>query len=85
MDTSLQLAVEWGIYLTEVVPDSPAYAAGLEQGDIITQIGEIAIDETHSFIDALFEYQPGDKVSVYFERGNQIIEVEVTLGETNSG
>ncbi len=79
------LAVEWGIYLTEVVPDSPAYTAGLEQGDIITQIGEIAIDETHSFIDALFEYQPGDKVSVYFERGNQIFEVEVTLGETNSG
>jgi serine protease Do len=79
------LPVEWGIYLTEVVPDSPAYAAGLEQGDIITQIGEIAIDETHSFIDALFEYQPGDQVSVCFERGNQIIEVEVTLGETNSG
>ncbi len=79
------LAVEWGIYITEVVPDSPAYTVGLEQGDIITQIGEIAIDETHSFIDALFEYQPGDKVSVYFERGNQIIEVEVTLGETNSG
>jgi len=79
------LAVEWGIYLTQVVPDSPANTAGLEQGDIITQIGEIAIDETHSFIDALFEYQPGDKVSVYFERGNQIFEVEVTLGETNSG
>jgi len=79
------LAVEWGIYLTEVVPDSPAYTAGLEQGDIITQIGEIAIDETHSFIDALFEYQPGDKVSVHYAHGNQIFEVEVTLGETNSG
>jgi len=79
------LAVEWGIYLTQVVPDSPAHVAGLEQGDIITQIGEIAIDETHSFIDALFEYQPGDKVSVYYARGNQIFEVEVTLGETNSG
>ena len=79
------LPVEWGIYITQVVPASPASEAGLEQGDIITQIGDIAIDETHSYLDALFEYQPGDQVTVYIARGNQIIEVGVTLGETNSG
>jgi serine protease Do len=79
------LPVSWGAYVTEVVANSPASQAGLRQGDIITKIGDVSIDETHSFIDALFQYKPGDKVSVEVARGNQIIQVDMTLGESNSG
>jgi serine protease Do len=76
------LPVEWGVYITEVVANSPASEGGLEKGDIITRIGEVSIDETHSFLDALFQYQPGDRVTVDIARDNQTLEVEVTLGET---
>jgi 2-alkenal reductase len=79
------LPVEWGVYITDVVANSPASVAGLQQGDIITSIGEVSIDETHSFIDALFEYQPGDQVPVELVRDGERLQVEVILGETYSG
>ena len=79
------LPVSWGAYVTGVVVNSPASEAGLRQGDIITRIGDVVIDENHSFINALFQYNPGDKVILEVARGEQKIQVEVILGETNSG
>lgn len=75
------LPVEWGIYLTEVSTGSPADKAGLQQGDIITHIGEISLDETHSFMNALFLYKPGDQVTVELVRDGEKLQVQVTLGE----
>lgn len=75
------LPVEWGIYLTEVSTGSPADKAGLQQGDIITRIGEISLDETHSFMNALFLYKPGDQVTVELVRDGEKLQVQVTLGE----
>jgi 2-alkenal reductase len=75
------LPVEWGIYLTEVSAGSPADKAGLQQGDIITRIGEVSLDETHSFMNALFIYKPGDQVTVELVRDGEILQVQVTLGE----
>jgi len=79
------LPVEWGVYVIEVVANSPASEAGLRQGDIITKIGDVSIDETNSFINALYKYQPCDRVTVDVARESQTFQVEVTLGETNSG
>lgn len=78
------LPVEWGVYITEVIPDSPASQAGLRQGDIITSVGDVTLDETHSYLNALFEYQPGDQIPVEVSRGDQRVQVEVTLGDTSS-
>jgi 2-alkenal reductase len=78
------LPVQWGVYVTDVAAGSPASQAGLQQGDIITQIGEVPIDETHSFFNALFQYQPGDVVSVGVARDSREFQVEVRLGESNS-
>ena len=75
------LPVEWGIYVTEVFAGSPAGNASLQQGDIITRIGDISLDETHSFINALFLYKPGDQVTVELVRDGKRLQVQVTLGE----
>ncbi|MBN1148461.1 MAG: trypsin-like peptidase domain-containing protein [Anaerolineales bacterium] len=80
-----RLPVEWGVYVTEVISGSPAEQAGLRTGDIITHIGETAIDETHSYLNSLFQYQPGDRVTVTFVRDSCQMQVEVTLGEATSG
>jgi 2-alkenal reductase len=79
------LPVEWAIYVTDVLANSPASQAGLQPGDLITRIGEIAIDENHSYIDALFQYNPGDQVTVELVRDGRTRQVQVTLGETTSG
>ena len=78
-----KLPVKWGVYVTKVAPNSPAGQAGLQTDDIITRIGDISLDETHSFINTLYTYNPGDQVSVGFVRDGKEFEVRVTLGESN--
>lgn len=77
-----RLPVEWGAYVMEVGPDSPADQAGLLPGDIITQIGEIKIDETHSYLNVLFQYEAGETVDIGYLRDGEVIEVQITLGES---
>jgi 2-alkenal reductase len=79
------LPAQWGVYVTDVAANSPASQAGLQPGDIITRIGEVSIDETHSYFNALFQYQPGDMVTLRVVRNYREFEVEVRLGESNSG
>jgi 2-alkenal reductase len=76
-----RLPVEWGVYITRVASGSPAETAGLQVGDIITTLGDTALDETHSYLNVLFGYQPGDQVSVGFNRDGTDMEATVTLGE----
>lgn len=76
------LPVEWGVYITDVSPNSPAAQAGLQSDDILIQIGDTVIDETHSYLNSLFQYRPGDTVTVTFVRGRQQMQAEVTLGES---
>lgn len=77
-----QLPVEWGIYVTEVEGGSPAGEAGLQVGDIITSIGDVPLDETHSYINTLFASQPGDLVTIELVRNGQTLEMQVTLAES---
>lgn len=76
-----RLPVEWGVYVTDVVNGSPADQAGIQSGDIITQVGEFVLSESQSYINALFEYQPGDQVTIGLVRNGQLIEVQVVLNE----
>ncbi len=78
------LPVEWGVYVTSVVLGSPAEKAGLQQGDIVVKIGDTTLDEDHSFINALFNYQPGQTVVLKVVRDGAQIELQVTLGESKS-
>jgi S1-C subfamily serine protease len=65
------LPVEWGVYVTGVEDGSPAQQAGLQEGDIITQLGDTALDETHSYINTLFQFKPGDTISVQWIRNGK--------------
>jgi S1-C subfamily serine protease len=75
------LPVEWGVYITSVAEDSPAAAAGLREGDILTQVGEVALDEQHPFINALWDHSAGETVPVTLMRGSETVTLSVTLGE----
>lgn len=77
-----RLPVEYGAYITEVSENSPAEEAGLQQDDIIVQINDIEIDETHSYLNTIFKFEPGETVTVHFVRDGKIFATEVILGET---
>jgi len=77
-----RLSVEYGAYITEVSANSPADEAGLNEDDIIIQINDIAIDETHSYLNTIFKFEPGETVSVQFVRDGETEITEVRLGES---
>src|SRR5690349_8009815 len=79
------LPAQWGVYITRVAENSPATQAGLQEGDIITKIGKVALDETHSYVNTIFGFQPGDQITLDVVRGNETMQVNVTLGEAQSG
>ena len=76
-----RLPVEWGPISPTSTAGSPADQAGLQQGDIITRIGEITLDDTNSYINALFQFKPGELVTLEVIRQDSRIELQVTLGE----
>lgn len=70
-DVALELETEIynGIYIAEIVPDSPADRARFEVDDIITHIDTVAIDATNTFLYQLFTHSPGDTIEVTYMRG----------------
>ena len=76
------LPVQWGTYISDVFPGSPAAMSGIKEGDIITKIGDIALDQDHTYINTLFAHEPGEEVSITLVRGEQQLTVSLVLGES---
>ncbi|MFU8771526.1 MAG: S1C family serine protease, partial [Anaerolineales bacterium] len=79
---SYNLPVEWGVFVSEVISNSPAARGGLQQGDIITRLGDVVLDEDHAFINTLFSYSPGDTITLEVQRDGEFVELQISLGET---
>ena len=56
----------------------------MQPSDIITAVGETTLDATNACINTLYQYAPGDTVTLTLMRGNQQMQPEVTSGETES-
>jgi len=67
-----------------IFPGSPAEKAGLREGDIVLELNGEKITQNNSLAKIIMKYNPGDKVSLKVLRQNQILNVEVVLGETPS-
>jgi S1-C subfamily serine protease len=62
-----------------VFPGSPAEAAGLQAGDIVTSINGRRIDPTNTLEETLASYRPGDQLSLMVLRNGQTVTVTVIL------
>jgi len=72
-------AADNGVEVKEIVPNSPADTAGLEVGDIITQIDnkDVTADSIQSILQ---DYAVGDSVTLNIVRGDETLELNATLG-----
>ena len=82
--SAYDLPVEWGVYVSEVVPGGPADLGGIQSGDIITRIGDAEIDEDTLFLNALFANQPGEMVEIVIVRNGNKQTLQLALGESQS-
>ncbi|MFI9103867.1 S1C family serine protease [Streptomyces fildesensis] len=64
-----------------VVPGGPGDKAGLKAGDIITKFDDTVIDSGQTLIGAIWQRQPGDKVTVTYTRGGKTSTATLTLGK----
>jgi len=69
-----------GVLVRSVLADSPADAAGLESGDIVTSIDGTEVTEWWQAQEALRGYAPGDVATLSVERDGKAITVELELG-----
>ena len=73
-----KLPVSQGAYVVSVTEGSPAAAAGIEKGDIITGFDSTAITSADGMILAVRSHNIGDTVTVKFMRGNEEKTASVT-------
>jgi S1-C subfamily serine protease len=64
-----------------IYPGSPAEAAGLQEGDIITAIDGEQIGPETDLPTLMLTHFPGDTITLRVLRGSSVSEIEVTLGE----
>ena len=77
--TMKELGIPEGVYVTEVVEDSPAYSVGILPGDIIKKLNGKSVDTGKAFQDTLQEQAEGAVVPVELLRYNGKEYVELVL------
>jgi S1-C subfamily serine protease len=70
-----------GVAVVDVNDGGAAQKAGIQSGDIITQINGTDVPTMVALAEQLAALKPGDKVSVAYTRNGAENTVEVTLGE----
>jgi 2-alkenal reductase len=76
-----RLPVDHGVFIIEVIPDGPGERSGLRPRDILTSIDGITLNEENPFINVLFDFQPGQTVTLHVIRGLEEIDLQATLAE----
>ncbi len=70
-----------GALISGLFPDSPAADAGVEQGDVVIDVGGEEVASQEDLTRALTLFDPGETVDVIVVRGSETITLPVTLGQ----
>lgn len=69
-----------GALIVEVTDDSPAADAGLQADDVVTAVDDEPVDSHTALTAIVRRHQPGDEVTITFERDGEERTADVTLG-----
>ncbi len=75
------LNVNYGVYITDVIANSPAFKKGIRPGDVITQIDETSISSVAGLMRKLAEKESGDKIRFTIMRQTKIEYPKVHFSE----
>jgi len=81
----LGLPVTEGIVVVAVLAGSPADEAGLEEEDVIVQMGNEPIRNTGELSKFLIAHPPGETVTIVYFRGSKEKTTQVTVAEQPKG
>ena len=66
-----------GMRIDGVREDRPASKAGMMKGDVVVKLGDLEIKDMMSYMKALSKFEKGDKTSVEFKRGDELMTKEI--------
>lgn len=70
---------ELGVLVSEIMPNTAAFNAGLVDGDIITRIDKRPIRDVSQLVNAIRKKDPGDTIAIEFLRDNMQKRTEAIL------
>jgi S1-C subfamily serine protease len=73
-----------GLKIDLVVPDGAAKGAGVQKEDRILELDGQKPDSAYTFTKMVSERKAGDKVKLKLQRGNEVVEKEIQLGDRAS-
>ncbi len=77
----LGLNVKEGVIITRIAQRGAAFDAGLQVGDVITDLDGIPTKGVSDFLTLLWSYEVGGSVEVSYLRSNKLFETSVELAE----
>ncbi len=78
-DVVVDLGTMEGVYVAKVVEDGAAADAGIEQGDVITEIDGTKVTKFGDLTGIIALKRPGDKVSITYLRNKKKNTITITL------
>lgn len=76
-----KLNIDSGIYVVEVIKNSPADKAGIKNGDIIQKIDDITLNKMSELRKYIYTKAPGDEVNLIIQRSGKETTVKIKLGK----
>ncbi len=70
-----------GALVREVTADSPAEAAGIQQGDLVVAVNGEEVNDGIELIVRIRSFEPGETITLGVERGGEPSAVDVVLGK----
>ncbi|MCF2148326.1 trypsin-like peptidase domain-containing protein [Desmonostoc muscorum LEGE 12446] len=70
-----------GVFVMQVLPNSPAASAGIRRGDVIVQVDGKAITSAEQLQNLVEDSRLGQVLQVKVQRGNQTQQISVRTGE----
>ena len=68
-------------YIEDVIPGSPAAAAGLKSDDLIVYVGGVSVKTIDAYKELIKHYPPNQKIQLEVRRGDMLTTIELTPTE----
>jgi putative serine protease PepD len=85
LSSTVPLSGAGGAVVRTVVPGGPADKAGVQTGDVITQVDGRQVFDPSDISTAIGTHNPGDSVSVTVQRAGAELHLKVKLGQRPNG